>query len=98
MTGLSRTSEDLDPRRKRILFRAWHRGMREMDLLMGRFVESRIATMSENELTETEALIDVLDRDLLAWLTGETPVEARYDTSVFRAIKAFHTHSQPLDL
>lgn len=98
MTGLSRTSEDLAPRRKRILFRAWHRGMREMDLLLGCFVESHIATMSEAELAETEALIDVLDRDLLAWLTGEAEVEPRYDTSVFRAMKAFHTHSQPLDL
>ncbi|HMO31090.1 succinate dehydrogenase assembly factor 2, partial [Enterovirga sp.] len=38
---------DLDPRRKRALFRAWHRGMREMDIVMGRFADREMATLSE---------------------------------------------------
>ena len=42
MSGLQRSTVDLDPRRKKILFRAWHRGMREMDLIMGRFAEERL--------------------------------------------------------
>ena len=47
MSGSTRTSADLDVRRRRILFRAWHRGMREMDLIMGRFADAEIGTLSD---------------------------------------------------
>lgn len=86
----------LDPRRKKILFRAWHRGMREMDLIMGRFAEAKLAALSEAELDLFEALIEVPDRDLLAWITGREPAPANYDTAVFKALKAFHTHDRPV--
>ena len=66
MSGTTRTSADLDPRRRRILFRAWHRGMREMDLIMGRFADAEIGAMTEAELDEFEQLIEVPDRDLFA--------------------------------
>jgi antitoxin CptB len=98
MTGLSRTTANLDPRRKRILFRAWHRGTREMDLLMGRYAESAIDAMSEAELSIFEALIEVPDRDLFAWITGSEPTAENFDTGIFQALKAFHTHDKPLDL
>lgn len=98
MTGISRSSEDLDPRRKRILFRAWHRGMREMDLVMGRFVEAHVDKMSDADLDQLEALIEELDADLLNWVTGAAEVPERCDTPVFRAMKAFHRHDAPLDL
>lgn len=98
MTGLSRTSADLEPRRKRLLFRAWHRGTREMDLLMGRYAEAVIDTLDEAELAVFETLIEVPDRDLFAWLTGAEAVPAEHDTALFRAFKAFHAHEKPLDL
>lgn len=98
MTGLSRTSADLDPRRKRILFRAWHRGMREMDLIMGRWTESVIETLSDAEMDMLEGLIEETDRDLFAWIAQGEPVPPAHDTPVFRALKAFHTHDKPIDL
>ncbi|HUN12913.1 MAG TPA: succinate dehydrogenase assembly factor 2 [Rhabdaerophilum sp.] len=98
MTGLTRTSADLDPRRKRILFRAWHRGIREMDLIMGRYVESVIADLGEADLATLETLIEIEDRDLFAWITEDRPVPPEHDTPVFRAMKAFHTHDKPIDL
>lgn len=98
MTGIVRSSENLDPRKKRILFRAWHRGMREMDLVMGRYVENAVDAMSEAELDQLEALIDELDADLLSWVTGAAEVPERADTPVFRAMKAYHKHDAPLDL
>jgi hypothetical protein len=52
MSGTTRTSADLDPRRRRTLFRAWHRGIREMDLIMGRFADAEIGALSEEELTQ----------------------------------------------
>ena len=96
MSGSTRTSADLDVRRRKILFRSWHRGLREMDLLMGQFADSEIGKLSDGELADFEHLIEVPDRDLLAWLTGEREVASNYDTPVFRRLKAFHTHASPI--
>lgn len=96
MSGSTRSSADLDPRRRKVLFRAWHRGMREMDLIMGRFADAEIGNLSEAELDEFERLIEVLDRDLLSWVTGEAQVPENYDSEVFRRLKAFHQHDKPI--
>ena len=96
MSGSTRSSEGLDPRRRKILFRAWHRGMCEMDLIMGRFADAQIGALTEAELDEFERLIEVLDRDLLSWVTGEAQVPENYDSDVFRQLKAFHQHDKPI--
>ena len=90
MTGTTRSSEGLDLRRRRLLFRTWHRGMREMDLIMGGFADARIVLMSEHELAEFERLIEVPDRDLLAWITGEEAVPPEVDGALFRNLRDFH--------
>ena len=92
------SSAALDPRRRRILFRAWRRGMRELDLLIGGFADAHLPHLPDAELDDFESLLDVQDRDVLAWLTGETPAPAIHDTPLFRRLKAFHTHSGPLNL
>ena len=92
------SSAELDPRRRRALFRAWHRGLREMDILYGQFADTRLPSLTEADLTQFEALMEVPDRDVLMWLTGESEVPANYDTPLYRAIKAFHTHSSPINV
>jgi antitoxin CptB len=89
-----RTSDGLDPRRRKLLFRCWHRGMREMDLIMGRFADSALAGLSDAELADFERLIELPDRDLLAWVTGEANVPADVDTAVFRRMRDFHHHGR----
>ncbi len=89
MSGTTRSSADLDPRRRRTLFRAWHRGIREMDLIMGRFADAEIGDLSDEELTQFEALIEVPDRDLFRWLTGEDATPENYDTPVYRRLRRF---------
>jgi len=64
MTGTTRSSHGLDDRRKRLLFRCWHRGTREMDLILGRFADAEIATLPDEEGAELERLIKVPDPDL----------------------------------
>jgi antitoxin CptB len=96
MSGTQRTSADLDHRRRKVLFRAWHRGIREMDLIMGRFADAEIGTMPEADLDEFERLIEVPDRDLFRWITGEDETPANYDTAVFRRLKGFHSHTAPI--
>jgi antitoxin CptB len=90
MTGTTRSSAGLDIRRRQLLFRSWHRGMREMDLIMGRFADLSIDQLSESELTEFESWIDLPDRDLLAWITGEEPVPAQFDSPLFQRMRQFH--------
>jgi antitoxin CptB len=90
MTGTARSSEGLDLRRRKLLFRAWHRGMREMDLIMGRFADATLDRLSESELAEFERLIELPDRDLLAWITGEETPAAGHDGALFRKLRDFH--------
>jgi antitoxin CptB len=96
MSGPTRSSADLDVRRRRVLFRAWHRGIREMDLIMGRFADAEIASMTEADLIHFERLIEVPDRDLYGWIAGEAAAPDNYDTPVFRRLKAFHAHGAPI--
>jgi antitoxin CptB len=90
MTGTTRSSDGLDVRRRKLLFRSWHRGMREMDLIMGRFADATVAQLTREELTEFEQLMEVPDRELLAWITGEGAVPADHDTTLFRRLRDFN--------
>ena len=94
MSGTTRTSEGLDERRRRLLFRAWHRGMREVDLITGRFADAHIATLSEAEVDDFERLMDVPEPDLLAWIMGQAPTPAAHDTALFRRLCAFQAEAQ----
>ena len=89
MTGTTRSSGGLDDRRKRLLFRCWHRGTREMDLILGRFADAEITNLSDGELDSLERLIEVPDPDLYAALTGGKPLSPEYATALFERIKAF---------
>ena len=91
MTGSTRSSGGLDDRRKRLLFRCWHRGTREMDLVLGRFADTEITTLTEAELTQLERLLEVPDPDLYAALTGDRPLPAACGGALFERIKAFCT-------
>jgi antitoxin CptB len=90
MTGTTRSSAGLDLRRRKLLYRSWHRGLREMDLIMGGFADAKVAELSEGELGELERLIDVPDGDLLAWITGQAAVPPDFDSALFRDLRDFH--------
>jgi antitoxin CptB len=66
--------ETREAREKRLLWRCRHRGIREMDILLGGFAEKRLPSMAERELDELELLVETPDHDLLAWIQGETLV------------------------
>ena len=83
---------DLDTRRRRLRFRAWHRGTREMDLLMGRFADSELGTLPVSEVDELEQLMEAAVRAGFSGLTGELDVPGNFDTPVFRRRRAVHTH------
>jgi antitoxin CptB len=85
-----RSSEGLDARRRRLLFRAWRRGVREMDLIVGRFADAYIDRFDEPALDDFETLIEAPNAELYAWVVGDTAAPARYDTKVLRQLIGFH--------
>jgi antitoxin CptB len=88
MTGTNVSSAGLDPRRAKALFRSWHRGMREVDLILGGFADAEIASLTDAELDQYEELLGVPDGDLLRWVTGECPVPETYRNPVMMRILA----------
>ena len=73
-----------DPRRRRVLFRATHRGTHETDILIGGFVASGLAMFSESELNELEEVMELDDVDLADWLTGRRPIPPDCETPMLR--------------
>lgn len=94
MTGTNLSSEGLDVRRRRLLFRCWHRGIREMDLVLGRFADVQLPTLSDVSLDELERWLDVPDQQFFAWVNGMEPVPANYDTALFRRLRDHHSENK----
>jgi len=90
MVQQDRSPDGIESRRRRLAFRAWRRGTREMDLVLGRFAEARLKALSERDLADLEGLMDVPDQDLFAWVSGAAPAPAAHDSPVLRALIAFH--------
>ena len=82
MTGTTLSTHEMDPRRKRILIRAWHRGMREMDLLLGGYADANLLAMTEEELDQFEILLQAPDQQLFTWATGKEEIPVQYDSPV----------------
>ena len=80
---------DSDIRRKRLLFRSWHRGTREADLILGSFAEANLAGFDDSRLDRYEALLECPDADLFDWITGRAEPPPECDTDVTRLLLAF---------
>jgi antitoxin CptB len=98
MSGTTLSSEGLDERRRRLLYRVWHRGMREMDLLMGGFADANLTSMSEEDIADFERLSERQDQELLSWLVGSVPVAPECNTPIFNRLRAFHSHQGPINV
>lgn len=77
----------LEHRRRRILFRATHRGTYENDILIGGYVRARIAGFTDADLDALEEVMELPDAMLADWLTGRQPIPADCDTPMLRAIR-----------
>lgn len=78
----------MDDRRKKLLFRAWRRGFREIDLILGGFADRHLANLDENALDAFEALLQAPDQDVYAWIVGQSPPPPEFDTALLAAIRA----------
>ena len=77
----------LETRRRRLLFRAWHRGIKELDLIMGNFVEARIDSFSEDDCAWFESLFEEQDHEILAWVTDASAAPDKFAGPMMDALK-----------
>lgn len=78
-----------DARLKKLKFRAWRRGFREADLILGPFADRHVASFSPDELDWFERLLDQPDHDLYGWILGREPTPAEFDGEIMSKIKQF---------
>lgn len=74
----------MDAHRKRLQFRAWRRGFREIDLILGQFADKTLADMDEGSLELFEALLNEPDQDVYDWLAARAPAPERYVALIAR--------------
>jgi antitoxin CptB len=82
------TTDD-DARLRKLRFRAWRRGFREADLILGPFADRHVSAMTRADLDQFEALLDQPDQDLYGWIVGTAPTPAAHDHEVMNKIKRF---------
>lgn len=79
----------MDDYRKKLRFRAWRRGFREIDLILGGFADDHLADLDTAGLAAFEAVLDAPDQDVYGWIVGQTPLPPEYDTPTFALIRAY---------
>ncbi len=82
------SNDALDIRRRQLRFRAWHRGTREADLLLGPFADSYLPDCEEAGVDAFEALLDIEDPDLWDWITNQKPSTVP-DNTAYQALVSF---------
>lgn len=82
-------SDDLETRRKRLLYRSVYRGNKENDILLGQFARAHIASFDASELDQYERLLAVGDNEIYDWVSGKVAVPAESNTPVVRKLLAF---------
>lgn len=78
---------DRDTRLKALRYRAWHRGTKEADLLIGGFFEAVHSGWNDADIALFEALIEEQDVDIMAWAMGTAPVPTRFKGPLIAALK-----------
>ena len=88
-TRVMTLSPETQTRRKRLLWRATHRGIKEMDLILGGFVTRNLDGFSEAEIADLERIMDIPDQDMLSWATKQADVPAEYASPLLARILAY---------
>ena len=78
-----------DRRRKRLLYQSRHRGTKEADLILGGFAHAHMSTLTPEQFTRFETLLEESDPDLMSWISGQTAPPPAHDNDVLRMIRSF---------
>ena len=89
MGALAAAAAARDVQRRRLRVRSWHRGTREMDLILGGYADGALRSLDPEGLDRLEALISEADHELYRWIAGGHEAPAAYAETIAR-IRAFH--------
>lgn len=78
-----------EARHKKLKLRAWRRGFREADLILGPFADRHVSTLSPDELDWFEVLLDQPDHDIYGWILEREPTPAQFDVPLMNKLKVF---------
>ncbi len=84
---MNKPHDDLDYRRRRALWRAGDRGMKELDLVLGTYAREHLTRMDGDAIAHFEAILAAPDTDLFDWVMGIAPVPAQYQGPVIDALR-----------
>lgn len=80
----------MDAKRKRLLFRSHHCGMKENDILLGRFADRYIAELTDEQLDVFDTLMQQVDIDVMNWILGKVSTPDEFNTDVMALIQRFN--------
>jgi len=81
--------EEPERQRKRLLFQCHHRGVKELDIVLGAFADRHLAALDSADLGHLDAFLGETDPDIFEWLVGREPLPQRLDNAVTRLLVAF---------
>lgn len=88
------TLENTENKRKRLIFRSWHRGTKEMDQILGSFANQYIPQFSEEELDLYEQMLENSDPELYDWICGRAEVPANKNSAILEKLLNYDYASQ----
>ena len=83
------TAESRETRLRRLVYQSSYTGMKETDLLLGRFAKLHLHGLTDDELGQYEALLDAGDDRIYAWVVAGEPAPQMHDNRVLDLIKEF---------
>ncbi len=81
--------KQLEHRRKKLKFRAWHRGIKEMDLILGRYADEHLEQMSSIQMDQFSKLLKQADDEMYKWVSGAKDVPEEFDNEIMKTLKSF---------
>lgn len=83
-----------DHRRKKLKYRAWHRGTKEMDLILGNYADVHLEQMSNEQMDQFSNLLNQADDEMYTWISGASEVPAEFDNEIMKSLKKFQMRPQ----
>lgn len=77
-------------RLKKLSFRAWRRGFKEADIILGNFADDRLPSMTDAQLDIFEVLLEVPDQDLYGWIIERDPTPVEYQSEIMSELNTYY--------
>ncbi|HTN41549.1 MAG TPA: succinate dehydrogenase assembly factor 2 [Asticcacaulis sp.] len=79
-----------EARLRKLSFRAWRRGFKEADIILGNFADDMLSEMSGEELDIFEILLEVTDQDLYGWIIEREPTPIEFQSIIMNKLNIYY--------